>query len=121
MFCKHCGAEISEDSRFCPKCGEPLTLDAEDEAYEENEDSKNVITIVNNDPDTVKYSDKNRGIAIILCLLLGCLGAHRFYLGKIGTGFLYLVTLGLLGIGALVDFIRLLLNSMRDGENRPLK
>jgi TM2 domain-containing membrane protein YozV len=39
-----------------------------------------------------------------LCLtFLGMFGVHRFYLGKIGTGLLYLLTFGLLGVGYLYD------------------
>ena len=34
---------------------------------------------------------KNRGIAIVLALLLGGLGVHRFYLGRIGSGLLMLL------------------------------
>ncbi len=43
-------------------------------------------------------------IAWILLVFLGPLGIHRFYLGKIVTGLLYLVTGGLLGLGWLYDF-----------------
>lgn len=34
---------------------------------------------------------KNRGIAIVLALFLGGFGVHKFYVGRIGQGFLYLV------------------------------
>lgn len=43
-------------------------------------------------------------LAWILLTFLGVLGIHRFYLGKWGTGILYLLTLGLLGIGLIYDF-----------------
>lgn len=43
-------------------------------------------------------------VAWILMTFLGIFGVHRFYLGKWGTGLLYLLTLGLLGIGWLYDF-----------------
>ncbi len=43
-------------------------------------------------------------LAWILLTFLGIFGVHRFYLGKIGTGILYLLTLGLLGIGLIYDF-----------------
>jgi TM2 domain-containing membrane protein YozV len=42
--------------------------------------------------------------AWLLLTFLGIFGAHRFYMGKIGTGILYLLTLGLLGIGIIYDY-----------------
>ena len=48
---------------------------------------------------------KNKETAYILwaCGLVGLMGLHRFYLGKIGTGLLWFFTLGLFGIGWIVD------------------
>lgn len=51
---------------------------------------------------------KNKWTSFALCLLLGYFGAHKFYEGKIGTGFLYLFTFGLFGVGWIVDTITLL-------------
>jgi hypothetical protein len=57
----------------------------------------------------------------LLALLLGVLGADRFYLGKIGTGILKLITIGGLGIWALIDIILLLTNKTRDKQGLPLE
>ena len=46
-------------------------------------------------------------VAWILLTFLGFFGIHRFYLGKWVTGLLYLLTMGLLGVGVLYDFCTL--------------
>ncbi|SDS75251.1 TM2 domain-containing protein [Paraoerskovia marina] len=58
--------------------------------------------------------------AVLLCFFLGTLGIHRFYVGKIGTGVLMIVTLGGLGVWVLVDFIMLLIGSFRDKQGLKL-
>ena len=59
--------------------------------------------------------------AFLLCFFLGVFGAHRFYVGKIGTGILQLVTLGGLGIWALVDFIMIIVGAFTDKEGNKIK
>lgn len=56
----------------------------------------------------------------LLSLLLGSLGVDRFYLGKIGTGILKLITIGGLGIWYLIDLILILTNAMTDKQGRKL-
>ena len=51
---------------------------------------------------------KKKGLAIILCLLGGMIGLHKFYEGKIGMGILYVLTCGFMGIGVLIDLIKLI-------------
>ena len=46
-------------------------------------------------------------VAWILLTFLGIFGVHRFYMGKWGTGLIYLFTIGLFGIGILYDFFTL--------------
>jgi TM2 domain-containing membrane protein YozV len=59
--------------------------------------------------------------AFLLCFFLGVLGAHRFYVGKAGTGVLQILTLGGLGVWALVDWIMIMTGAFRDSEGRALK
>lgn len=61
-------------------------------------------------------SDRNWLTALLLCLFLGGLGAHRFYAGKIGTGILQLLTLGGLGVWALIDFIVIIVGNFKDKD-----
>jgi hypothetical protein len=63
-------------------------------------------------------SDKSRGVALALALVLGVFGAHRFYAGKTGTGLLQLCTLGGLGIWYLYDVIIVAAGSFTDSEGR---
>ena len=51
---------------------------------------------------------KNKWISFLLCLFLGPLGIHKFYEGRVLLGLLYLFTMGLFGIGVLIDLIILL-------------
>lgn len=69
----------------------------------------------------VTQSDKDFVPAVLLCFFLGGFGVHRFYLGKIGTGILMLVTLGGLGIWTIIDFVRLVIGSMTDKNGLPLR
>jgi len=52
----------------------------------------------------------------LLCFFLGGLGIHRFYVGKIGTGILMLITLGGFGIWTLIDFIIIIVGKFTDKE-----
>jgi TM2 domain-containing membrane protein YozV len=60
-------------------------------------------------------------VALLLCFFLGGLGIHRFYVGKVGTGILQIVTVGgFFGIWVLVDFIMILLGKFNDKQGQAL-
>lgn len=66
-------------------------------------------------------SDKGFVPTILLCFFLGTLGVHRFYVGKIGTGLLMLVTFGAFGIWTLVDFVMIVVGNFSDKQGRLIK
>tara|TARA_Y100001934_G_C11843263_1_gene536128 strand:- start:109 stop:330 length:222 start_codon:yes stop_codon:yes gene_type:complete len=70
---------------------------------------------------TERVSEKNFVSTLVLCVLLGGLGVHRFYVGKVGTGIFMLLTLGGLGIWALVDLIRIAIQKFEDGDGAVIK
>jgi TM2 domain-containing membrane protein YozV len=66
-------------------------------------------------------SEKGFVPTVLLCFFLGVLGVHRFYVGKIGTGILQLVTVGGLGIWAMIDFIMIIVGKFTDRDGRAIK
>ncbi len=63
---------------------------------------------------------RNYFIALALSVFVGEFGIDRFYMGKIGTGFLKLITLGGLGIWWIIDIILVATGEMRDKHGQPL-
>lgn len=117
-FCKFCGARIPLDAVICTYCGRQV-----EELKGGYQQQPNIV--INNDSSSRSYSaatnmannmnggmytgtPKNKVIALLLCIFIGYLGAHKFYEGKAGMGLLYLFSCGLFGIGIFVDFIILL-------------
>ena len=66
-------------------------------------------------------SDKEWLITLLLSLFLGTLGVHRFYVGKIGTGILQVLTLGGCGIWALIDIIMIATGNFKDKDGYEIK
>ncbi|QWR77540.1 TM2 domain-containing protein [Candidatus Magnetomonas plexicatena] len=65
-------------------------------------------------------SEKSRLVTLLLCFLLGWAGGHRFYVNKVGTGIIMLVTMGGFGIWYFVDFVMISLGAFKDKDNLPI-
>ena len=63
-------------------------------------------------------SERSRGVALALAAILGPFGAHRFYVGKTGTGILMLCTLGGAGLWYVYDLIMVAGGSFRDVQGK---
>lgn len=82
-------------------------------------------------------SDKSKVVAVLLSFFLGIFGIHRFYLGRMASGAVMLVMslvgwfttglvfgiglLAIVGVWDLIDFFRILFNSLGDAEGRKLR
>ena len=99
MFCKNCGAEISENAVICVKCG---------------------CAVNNDDTKVIKPngSEKDWLTTLLLCFFLGGFGGHSFYAGKTAIGIIQLLTLGVCGIWTLIDFIMILCGNYTDAEGK---
>lgn len=109
-ICRYCGERIPEDAVICTHCGRQV------EEIKRTDTAQPSIVITNTNTNTntntiaagALKKEKNKWVALLLCFFLGVLGGHKFYEGKIGMGILYLFTVGLFGIGVIIDFIILL-------------
>lgn len=122
MRCTSCGAEA--DSKFCPYCGSQMPYSGPEQVYTDNSQQ----TIINNyyvnpnampmagNPNMGYCSPKSRAITLLLAVCTGYFGGHYFYLGRWGMGLLYFFTVGLFGIGYIVDIFRGLVGAIPDSR-----
>jgi TM2 domain-containing membrane protein YozV len=102
MYCQKCGKEIPDQASFCPSCGQPVRSASMAPGFRADK----------------TVSPKSRLAALLLCLFLGAIGVHRFYVGKVGTGVAMIFTLGGLGIWILIDFIMIVVGSFTDVDGK---
>lgn len=120
MKCPNCGGPREAKDRFCIYCGTafenavPQTKQEIHIHYHQEHtpryELEHIYTPVK------KRSSRSRLVALLLCVFLGLLGAHKFYLGKFGMGILYLFTYGFFGVGWLIDIFILLLGNPKDKQ-----
>lgn len=66
-------------------------------------------------------SEKEWLVTLLLSLFLGTIGVHRFYVGKIGTGILQLITLGGCGVWTLIDIIMIVTGNFKDKDGNVIQ
>jgi len=66
-------------------------------------------------------SDKSKKVAFWSCLFGGIFGLHQFYVGKIGTGLLYMFTGGCFIFGWLGDLIKIATGGFKDNSGQCLR
>ena len=97
-YCRECGKEINEKAVVCIHCGC---------AVEQNKCNTNA---------------PNKWIALLLWVFLGAFGGHKFYIGEIGWGITYLLSMTVgwflivppiwIGVMLIIDFVSILCGSL---------
>ena len=70
--------------------------------------------------NSISSSQQDWLVALLLCFFIGVIGAHRFYVGKIGTGLLMVFTLGGLGIWTFIDLILIIVGKFKNKNGEVL-
>ena len=88
----------------------------EDRVITQEDFDKKKEELLNRNESSGLTTDNTWLVALLLCLFVGFFGIHRFYVGKSGTGFLQIITLGGLGIWVLIDLIMIVMGKFTDKE-----
>lgn len=101
VYCTACGKQIHDSATSCPACGAVQSA---------------------RPASAIPYSPSDKRIlpAFLLCFFLGVFGAHRFYVGKIGTAIAQIFTFGGLGFWALADLIILATANFKDSQGNKI-
>ena len=124
--CPECGAPM--EGNRCTYCNyeevvaKPQSTPKSNTHYSRPGEYKTQVEhfVVHLDAKDLRGSSKNKMVALILCILFGYFGAHQFYAGKSGMGILYFFTLGLFGIGWIVDIFLICKGSFKDAKGYPI-
>jgi len=89
--CPCCGASIDLNAAECKYCGEAVNVQVPQYTAPQAPQTPQYQAPKMYTPNGVPTTNKSKTTAGVLGILLGGLGVHKFYLGKIGQGILYLV------------------------------
>lgn len=108
VFCPQCGAKMESAQRFCSGCG----WDAE------NPEKPPPGPARKSPRELGPLSPHNRLTVLLLAVLIGWIGVHRFYVGRTLSGVVWLLTFGFLGVGVIYDLVLIATGEFRDAEGR---
>ena len=113
--CEYCGSLVPDDKNKCDACGAGCAREVEKTAPIPSsapivpqppvDNAKNNIGTASDGKFISNNGVLNSLVIFLVCVFFGMLGLHRFIQGKIFTGILWLITLGLLGIGYFADIV----------------
>ncbi len=105
-FCGYCGAVIPKQAVVCRTCGRQVIKPK----YKAPQTtlSRPVVNTPPVVPVARPSNQKDKWVTLVLLLMFGFFGGHKFYEGKAGMGVLYFLTVGLCGIGPIIDFFVIL-------------
>lgn len=120
-ICPYCAAQQDETAVICAYCGMKIGEMPEKTKAPADSDASGPIsrgeyhgTVTEvQGPTLPPANSKDKYVSLLLCFFGGFFGLHKFYEGKIGMGILYLLTGGLFGFGAIIDFFVLLCKPQR--------
>jgi TM2 domain-containing membrane protein YozV len=109
VFCPDCGSSMGAEDRFCGRC----RWDAR------NPEQHGGLSLPPSSPRSLgPPSDKSRMTTLLLCVFGGFLGLHRFYVGRAGSGVLWLVSFGLFSVGWIYDLVMVATGEFEDEQGK---
>ena len=115
LYCPHCGTKMLSTDRYCGGCGWDAEHPDEEPAKKEQTGRREPAPTPRK---TAPPSDFNRLTTFLLCLLLGFLGVHRFYVGRAGSGLVWLLTLGVFSVGWIYDLVMIATGEFLDEQGK---
>lgn len=95
--CPQCGRTVNDGASYCPECGAYQYAGPDPKAQPQQIVQPQIVYVqqpqsqpqMNN--GRIRLHDRSKTVAALLAFFLGGLGIHKFYLGQIGMGVLYLL------------------------------
>ena len=109
------------ETKYCTNCGKSILPGEFRNANGQCGECAAKAQAATQPGQAMQYSDKDWLVTLLFSIFLGCLGIHRFYVGKIGTGVLWTLTAGMFGIGWIVDIFTVASGNFYDSSGYVLR